>query len=75
MTYPLSVAAFTARCRDALSFVRRSFSTGSVGADRRGLTTLEYGIVATFLSILMVAAFTHIGSALTTIFTEISTSL
>jgi Flp pilus assembly pilin Flp len=75
MTHPLAVAFFTARCKSAVGLLRHLSSTGSVSADRRGLTTLEYGIVATFLSILMVAAFTHIGSALTTIFTEISTSI
>jgi|GEM_PF-6950427 Flp pilus assembly pilin Flp len=73
MTHPPDVAAFTARCRARMALIRHRFD--GIGTDRRGLTTLEYGIIATFLSVLMVAAFTHIGSALTTIFTEISTSL
>jgi Flp pilus assembly pilin Flp len=44
-------------------------------SDRRGITALEYGIIASWLAFVVIAAFTHMGTSLSTIFLEVSSGL
>jgi pilus assembly protein Flp/PilA len=43
--------------------------------DRRAVTALEYGIIAGVLGVVLVTIFTGLGNSLTTLFTNIETSL
>lgn len=45
------------------------------GADQRGATAIEYGLIAGIVSFAVVAASTQIGQTLTGIFTSISTAV
>jgi Flp pilus assembly pilin Flp len=44
-------------------------------ADRRGITALEYGIVASWLAFVVVVAFTNLGADLTIMINKVATSL
>lgn len=48
--------------------------TGMVG-DQRGVTALEYGIVATFLVVGLVAMFVNFGATLSTLFSTTTAKL
>ena len=43
--------------------------------DRRGITALEYGIIAGWLAFVIVVAFANLGTALTGIFGNVSSKL
>jgi pilus assembly protein Flp/PilA len=43
--------------------------------DRRGVTALEYGMIAGVLAVVVVTAFTTLGTGLNTAFTNIGTQL
>jgi pilus assembly protein Flp/PilA len=43
--------------------------------DRRAVTALEYGVIAGVLAVVVVTAFTALGTGLETAFTNISTQL
>jgi pilus assembly protein Flp/PilA len=43
--------------------------------DRRGVTAMEYGIIAALVAVVIIAAVTLLGTALTGVFTSISTAL
>jgi pilus assembly protein Flp/PilA len=47
----------------------------AVKSDRRGVTALEYGLIAAVMGALIVAAVTTLGGSLKTAFTEIGTEL
>ncbi len=44
-------------------------------SDRRGVTALEYGIVAGWLAFVIVIAFQNLGSSIAPIFTKVGTSI
>ncbi len=44
-------------------------------SDRRGITALEYGIIAGWLAFVIVLAFANLGTALTGIFASVGTKL
>jgi len=44
-------------------------------ADRRGITALEYGIIAGWLAFVIVVAFANLGTALTGIFSSVGSKL
>ena len=44
-------------------------------SDRRGITALEYGIIAGWLAFVVVIAFANLGTALNGIFTSVSSRL
>jgi len=44
-------------------------------ADRRGVTALEYGIVAGWLAFVIVVAFTNLGADLTIMINKVATSI
>ena len=43
--------------------------------DRRAVTALEYGIIASALAFVLIAAFTNLGVPLSTIFSKVGSSL
>jgi Flp pilus assembly pilin Flp len=43
--------------------------------DDRGVTALEYGIIASILGLVLVTIFTKFGSTLTALFSSVSTSI
>ena len=43
--------------------------------DRRGVTAVEYGIVAAFLCLALLSIFRSFGSSLTTLFDRVATGL
>jgi pilus assembly protein Flp/PilA len=43
--------------------------------DRRGITALEYGIIASALAFVFIAAFTSLGSPLSIIFASVGSKL
>jgi pilus assembly protein Flp/PilA len=43
--------------------------------DRRGVTAIEYGLIAALMSAVLVTIFGALGTALTTAFTNIDTSI
>jgi pilus assembly protein Flp/PilA len=43
--------------------------------DRRGVTAIEYGLIATLIAVAIVTAVTTLGNKLTTIFTNVGTSI
>ena len=43
--------------------------------DRRGVTALEYGLIAGVLAVVVVTAFTTLGTGLNTAFTNIASAL
>lgn len=53
------------------------FFSGMVAfkGDRRGVTAIEYGLIAALISLLLVAGATTAGGKLTTIFTNIGADL
>jgi Flp pilus assembly pilin Flp len=44
-------------------------------SDRRGVTALEYGIIAAFLCVGLVAVFANFGSTLTSLFVRVGSGL
>jgi pilus assembly protein Flp/PilA len=44
-------------------------------SDRRGVTAIEYGLIAALIAAVIVTVLTAIGGDLTTVFTTIDTSL
>jgi pilus assembly protein Flp/PilA len=44
-------------------------------ADKNAVTALEYGIIASILGLVLVGIFTSFGSTLTTLFSNVSTSI
>ncbi len=47
----------------------------SFKADRKAVTALENGIIASILGLVLVGIFTRFGSTLTTLFNSVSTSI
>jgi Flp pilus assembly pilin Flp len=43
--------------------------------DRRAVTALEYGIIASILGLVLVTIFTSLGSTLKTLFSNVGTSI
>ena len=43
--------------------------------DESGATAIEYGLIAALVSVAAIAAYTSLGTALSTIFNQISTTL
>lgn len=43
--------------------------------DRRGVTALEYGIIASILGLVLVTIFTGLGTTLKTLFTHVGASI
>ena len=52
----------------------RALWTG-LKADRKGVTALEYGLLAAVVAVVMVAGASQLGTALKDLFSNISTSL
>ena len=50
-------------------------SARALRSDRRGVTALEYGIIAGWLAFVVVLAFTNMGTALSGIFTSVSSKI
>ncbi len=46
-----------------------------LSGDRRAVTALEYGIIASALAFVLIAAFTSLGSPLSTIFANVGSKL
>ncbi len=44
-------------------------------ADRKAVTALEYGIIASILGLVLVTIFTNLGTTLTSLFTKVGTSI
>ena len=44
-------------------------------ADTRGVTAIEYGLIASLMAVILIAVFTLLGASLTTTFTNIGTHL
>lgn len=44
-------------------------------ADRKAVTALEYGIIASILGLVLVGIFTSLGKTLTTLFTNVGNSI
>jgi len=44
-------------------------------ADRKAVTALEYGIIASILGLVLVTIFGSLGSTLTTLFTKVGNSI
>ncbi len=55
--------------------VSRRLDGAMLAADRRGVTALEYGIVATFLCLSLLGIFSRFGSVLLTMFSGVTTSI
>lgn len=47
----------------------------ALGADRRGVTAMEYGLIAALVAVVIITAVTNIGTRLTGVFTTIETAL
>jgi Flp pilus assembly pilin Flp len=47
----------------------------SLKSDRKAVTALEYGIIASILGLVLVTIFTKFGSTLTALFSSVSTSI
>jgi pilus assembly protein Flp/PilA len=47
----------------------------AVRHDRRGVTAMEYGMIAALVAVVIITAVTNIGTALKTTFTAIETAL
>jgi len=47
----------------------------SIAHDRRAVTALEYGIIASILGLVLVGIFTTFGKTLTTLFSHVSASI
>ena len=43
--------------------------------DRRGVTAMEYGLIAAIISVVVIAVFTQLSAGLTTTFTRIAAAL
>jgi Flp pilus assembly pilin Flp len=50
-------------------------AVGELRGDRRAVTALEYGIIASILGLVLVTIFTKFGSTLTVLFQHVSTSI
>ncbi len=44
-------------------------------ADKKGVTAIEYGLIAALIAVVIITAITSVGTNLTTIFTTIATKL
>ena len=61
-----------------MSFTQMSFimtTTRKLASDRRGVTALEYGLIAASTAVVITAALVTIGPNLSAIFASISTAL
>lgn len=56
-----------------LSMIPRAFQ--ELKADRRGVTALEYGLLAGLIAVVIIGAVTTLGSKLSTLFSTVSTAL
>jgi pilus assembly protein Flp/PilA len=45
------------------------------GRDQSGVTAIEYSVIASLISVVIIGAVTTVGGALNTVFTSIGTSL
>ncbi len=61
---------------DGKSFLVRMFADCQrLWSDRRGITALEYGIIAAFMCVGLVAIFAKFGSTVTSLFTSVETGI
>ncbi len=51
------------------------YAARSLRSDRRGVTALEYGIVAGWVAFVVVLAFARMGTDLSTIFTSVGSQI
>jgi Flp pilus assembly pilin Flp len=58
-----------------LSAWRAQNVPASLGNDRRAVTALEYGIIASILGLVLVGIFSSFGKTLTTLFSHVATSI
>lgn len=49
--------------------------TRSLIADRKGVTALEYGLIAALIAVVIIAAVTTLGTSLSTTFSTIASAL
>ncbi len=47
----------------------------SIRLDRRGVTAVEYGIVAAFLCLSLLGVFSRFGTVISTMFSKVNTSI
>lgn len=47
----------------------------AIKQDRRGVTAIEYGLIATLIAVAIVTAVTTLGTKLSTLFTNVGTSI
>jgi pilus assembly protein Flp/PilA len=50
-------------------------SLAAVAKDRRGVTAMEYGLIAALIALAIIAAVTSAGSAVSAVFTKIAAAL
>jgi pilus assembly protein Flp/PilA len=50
-------------------------SLATVSKDRRGVTAMEYGLIAALIAVVIIGSVTTIGTSLVTKFGEVSTGL
>lgn len=47
----------------------------AIKQDRRGVTAIEYGLIATLIAVAIVTAVTTLGTSLKTVFTNVGTAI
>ena len=50
-------------------------SFAAVAKDRRGVTAMEYGLIAALVAVVIIAIVTTVGQDLVAVFTKVSTAL
>jgi pilus assembly protein Flp/PilA len=50
-------------------------SFAAVAKDRRGVTAMEYGLIAALIAVVIIGAVTAVGTSLTAVFTAIAAAL
>jgi pilus assembly protein Flp/PilA len=58
-----------------LSAICFAKSVSAVAKDRRGVTAMEYGLIAALIALVIITAITSVGTNLSTVFTTIATKL
>ncbi len=51
------------------------FRAAALRADRRAVTALEYGIIASILGLVLVSIFTSLGTTMKTLFNHVGSSI
>jgi pilus assembly protein Flp/PilA len=71
----ISLCCFTAPSKRETQMTNKIQNIAKLCRDRRGVTAMEYGIIAALIAVVLVGGVATFGTGLTTMFSNISTAM